>query len=260
MMKIFFLTFGGPLQNYHDAVKRLCEQAKNMEIFHEIIGLTEKDLINDNEFWNKHSDFIKSNQRGYGYWLWKSYIIKKTLEQMNNNDILLYMDCGCELNHLARDDLNNKIEIVKTKFILGSSACKEKDWNKINLINYLNMNEDRYLNTRQNAATIIMIYKNDLTTNIINEWYTICENYDLINDSKSNIIEHRTFIEHRHDQSVFSLLTKKYDCCNYDFDPVYASNFNDINLFKHNTINWPIWAARNKTGNSILDNLIKIKK
>ena len=66
-MSIIFLTFGGPTPNYHDAVVRLCDQAKITGIFHEIIGLTESDLIKDIDFWNKHSDFIQSNPRGYGY-------------------------------------------------------------------------------------------------------------------------------------------------------------------------------------------------
>lgn len=131
-MKIFFLTFGGPTKNYHDAVERLCNQAKQMNIFDEIIGMTEKDLQNDEEFWFKHSDFINNNSKGYGYWLWKPYIIKKTLEKMNDEDILLYLDCGCELNYLAKIELENKIKIVKNKKIIGSSACNEREYTKKN--------------------------------------------------------------------------------------------------------------------------------
>jgi hypothetical protein len=82
MTKIYFLTFGGPDENYHDTVNRLCNQAKKMEVFNEIIGLTEKDLHNDKEFWSKHYNFIRQNKKkGYGYWLWKPYIIKKTLKK-----------------------------------------------------------------------------------------------------------------------------------------------------------------------------------
>lgn len=113
------------------------------------------------------------------------------------------------------------------------------------------------LNTPQNAGGLILILKNDLTYKIINEWYKICEIYDLINDSKSECDEYNEFKEHRHDQSVFSLLSKKYNCCNYDLDPTWILNFNDINNFNNFTKNWPIWAVRNKTGNSILENLLK---
>lgn len=256
-MKIFFLTFGAPTKNYHEAVERLCNQAKQMDIFDEIIGMTEKDLQNDEEFWSKHCDFINNNSRGYGYWIWKPYIIKKTFKKMVDDDILLYLDCGCELNYLAIDEFRAKINLVKNKQILGSSACLEKSWNKIELINYLGMNDNKYLNTTQNAATQILILKNNFTLKLICEWFEICENYNLINDITSINEEYKEFKEHRHDQAVFSLLSKKYNCCNYDLDPTWISNFNDINKFNNYTKNWPIWAARNKTGNSILENLLK---
>ena len=35
--------------------------------------------------------------RGYGYWSWKPFIISKTLEKIDEGDILLYIDIGCEL-------------------------------------------------------------------------------------------------------------------------------------------------------------------
>ena len=55
-------------------------------------------LKKDSEFWVKHGNFIENNKRGYGYWLWKSYIVKKQLELMKEGDILLYADSGCVMN------------------------------------------------------------------------------------------------------------------------------------------------------------------
>jgi hypothetical protein len=73
----YFITFGAGGQNYYDAVNRLINQVKILNIFDKIIGYTDNDLKNDVEFWTKHSNFIENNKRGYGYWLWKPYIIKK---------------------------------------------------------------------------------------------------------------------------------------------------------------------------------------
>lgn len=75
-MKVF-ITFGAGGQNYIDAGKRLIKQAKSTGYFDKTILYTEKDLKNDKHFWNPHSEFISKNKRGYGYWIWKSYIIKK---------------------------------------------------------------------------------------------------------------------------------------------------------------------------------------
>ena len=89
---IHFLIFGGPTIEYHNCVDRLCNECK-------ITGKTEIDLKKDTLFWNQHGDFINKNSKGYGYWIWKSYIIFKYVqEEMNEDDILLYMDAGCTFN------------------------------------------------------------------------------------------------------------------------------------------------------------------
>ena len=40
----WFITFGGPTANYHNAVKRICNQASTLDVFDHIIGYTDKDL------------------------------------------------------------------------------------------------------------------------------------------------------------------------------------------------------------------------
>ena len=51
-----------------------------------------------------------------------------------------------------------------------------------------------------------------------NIWYEICCDYHMIDDSLSIHKELESFIEHRHDQSVFSLLSKKYNIFNTGLD------------------------------------------
>ena len=92
-MKKIFLTFA--CSNYRNLLNNandLANQIKFTHIFDNINLYSKEDLINDNEFWNKHKEFIINNGRGYGYWIWKSYLIKKTIDKLNNGDILLYMD------------------------------------------------------------------------------------------------------------------------------------------------------------------------
>ncbi len=258
-LKKYFLSFGGPASNYHDAVKRICSQAEKINTFDKIIGLNELDLKSDEEFWSTHKDFINSNPRGYGYWLWKPYIIKKTLDQMIHDDILLYLDCGCEINHLAKEKLEKYIELVKKKSILvtstGSSDCK---YTKKDLIIKIGLeNEIELLKKTQYQANYILIKKTPKIMNLINEWYHIAStNYNLINDEPSKEKNFDEFIEHRHDQSIFSLLLKKYEYENNDLDPSWVPNFDSLDTFKNHTIRWVVWVARNKSSNSILDKLL----
>jgi len=209
-MNIVFITFGSD-GKYLAPGHRLINQAKQMNIFNDTILYSAEYLQKDSDFWNKHGTFIRNNRRGYGYWLWKSYIIKKTMENMADDDILLYLDCGCELGLDRKDELLKCIDIVKTDKIIGTTTCKERDWNKMDLIEKLDMNKNEYLDTpqRQAGTNLFLVCKE--TRALVNEWYEISSDYHNIDDSASIITNFNCFKEHRHDQSIFSLLTKKYN-------------------------------------------------
>jgi len=216
--KITFITFGGPTENFHKRVKELTDQASTFNLFNNIIGFTEKDLQNDKNFWNKHCNFIENNKRGYGYWLWKSYIILKTLNQVNNNDIILYCDVGCHLILDKKDILIEYIDILsKSKYGILSfeMGWPEKQWNKGDLFKYFNDNNknieiEDIKNSGQHHATFMLIKKNEHSVNLINKWYELCSNYHFINDSSSIEKNDKIFREHRHDQAIFSLLVKTH--------------------------------------------------
>jgi hypothetical protein len=247
MCNYYFLTFGGPSENYHAAKNRICEQAEKFNLFYKIIGLDEQYLMNDTEFWDIHGNFVSNNKRGYGYWLWKIYIIKKTLENMNENDILMYLDCGCELNYKGKNELINYFEKVKIKKILGTNPYANDDsYSKMDLISYLSMeNNTKKLMESQMQAGILILLKTKIIVDLINEWYFIAtlNNYHFITDSPSIIKNSLNFIEHRHDQSILSLLVKKYD--------LYDDSLNNIDVsFGHSSTTSPIWSCRNISGNT----------
>lgn len=233
--KKIFITFGGGAQNYYDAGNRLVEQVKKLDLFDEAKLYTDIDLKNDIDFWNKHGNFIENNKRGYGYWIWKSYIIKREMDNMMDGDILLYLDAGCEVDYKKKELFKDYFNYVKQDFIIGNnlgSKYLEKNWTKMDLINYLDMKD--YLNTEHREGGINMFYVNYYTRHLVNEWYRISSIYNLIDDSPSVSNNDPAFKEHRHDQSIFSLLTKKY------------------RIFSDKNISLIVEAIRNKTGKSLL--------
>lgn len=210
-----FITFGAGGKKYIDAGNRIVNQAKKTELFDECKLFTDTDLKNNTQFWKKHSNFILKNKRGYGYWVWKSYLIKKTLEEMNDGDILLYLDAGLEIDFRKKELLNEKFKIVKKDYIMGTNVLNrfgpEKKWCKMDLILHLNMLDNKYLNTQQRQGGTVLIMVCEKTRNFIREWYDIVCHYNLLNDTSSKNKNLKCFKQHRHDQSIFSLLTKKYD-------------------------------------------------
>lgn len=228
-----FITFGAGAPCIA-AGKRLLEQANNLNLFSKTTLYTDADLRADTEFWTKHSQFIEKNKRGYGYWIWKPYLIKKTMEKMKDGDMLLYLDAGCEIDINEKEYLINCFDISKTDYIVGTFTCIERDWNKMDLLLKLDMNDTTYLNTSQRQASALYFICKKIRS-LVNEWYEIACDYHMIDDSPSIAPNLPCFKEHRHDQSIFSLLTKKYN--------LYS---------KHSLAGKCIKIFRNKSGISIL--------
>jgi len=212
--KIWSMSFAGGGESYYDALDRINNELKQTNFFNEIIGFTDEDLKKDTEFWEKHGNFIENNKRGYGYWLWKSYLILKTLEKMNENDILFYIDAGCEITTYGEREMDLLKQMTdncnKLNLLYTSTQRDEKSYTKMDVFEFMGMNNEDVKNSTQNAATVLIIKKNDIMVDFVKEWYTISCNYHLIDDSPSILQNDSMFNEHRHDQSIFSLLTKKH--------------------------------------------------
>jgi len=209
--KIWAMSFGGCGQNYYDALERISNELNQTNIFDEVILFTDKDLKNDPEFWNKNGTFIDNNKRGCGFWTWKSYLIGKTLQKMNDNDILLYLDVGCEIvnNEDSYDRLKQLIDKCDKFNILYTKAGHDmKTYCKMDLFEYMGMIDNEKMDSDQYQSGLLLIKKNDLITDLIKDWYNISCNYHLIDDSPSILQNYSGFIEHRHDQAILSFLIK----------------------------------------------------
>ena len=250
-MKKVFITFATKNTTYvhhwhktiFDAGLRLKSQADDIGLFDKSILYTEEYLQSDKEFWNKHESFIKKNKKGYGYYIWKPYIIKKTMENMDDGDILLFLDAGCEIDSKKSESFNKLFEKLKKYKIIGAhTGFPEIRFTKKDLFIKLGMYNSEYLNSQQyQSGTNFFLVCNE-TRKLVNEWYELSCDYKNIDDSKSissipDIQSHKDFHEHRHDQSVFSLLAKKYD--------IYSTGV---------TENPAIHVRRNRTGVSKIGN------
>jgi len=205
-----FISFGAGGQNYINACNRIKHQVDLLDIFDIIKIYTEEDLKADTEFWKTHSEFIEANKRGYGYWLWKPYIIKKTMDIMGPGTILFYADCGCEIDIRKKKEIEGLISKVNNELLIASlTGTKEQMYCKGDVFEELEAHDNA--KTEQRQASAILLYNCDKTNDLVNEWFKISSNYHMIDDSPSVLENYKEFKEHRHDQSIFSLLTKKHD-------------------------------------------------
>ena len=147
-MNIHLITFGDGYPGIKDAAVRLCLQATELEWFYSVNKYDIEVLSNLDPEWHvRHIGFIKNNMRGYGYWIWKPKIILESLKQLPENDILIYLDAGCELNKYGFKVFNIYLELTQQFDLLSfhkyegmyqeSYKNNTEEWTKNYTINYL---------------------------------------------------------------------------------------------------------------------------
>lgn len=155
--------------------------------------------------YSKHFEY----KRGAGYWYWKPKIIRMTLDKMKDGDELLYCDTGCEI----KSNLNSLFDLLLKQDIIPFQLTDyhpDKKWTKYDLIKFINSSKED-IESHQITATYILLKKTDRVIKLIDEWLIIGGILHNIDDSKSESKNDDMFIEHRHDQSIWSLLIKKYN-------------------------------------------------
>lgn len=209
--KIALVTFGNS-RNYTTSLQRLKTEAQDVGWFDHVFAYNENDIERD--FWNRYGYYIMNVPRGFGYWIWKPQIILQALTQLQDGDLLWYLDCGCSINPKgeARFKEYNQMVNESSTENLGFSLeiHMEKTWTKGDLFQ-LYPTVDK--NTRQMISGIFCIKKSDKTVAMIKEWADVMLSSPSFNDdSPSKTPNDPSFREHRHDQSSFSLIRKTRGC------------------------------------------------
>ena len=84
-MNLKIISFGSNDEYIHLAEKTV-QSIKNLYSKSETKVFQPKDLP------DLIVNYAKSYSKGYGYWVWKPYIIKEALSTINENDVLLYVE------------------------------------------------------------------------------------------------------------------------------------------------------------------------
>lgn len=156
---------------------------------------------------NKH---IFSQGRLGGYCIWKPYVILKALDTLKEGDYCMYLDSGA---YYISDlhVLQKQLEKDGTDFLFSSSLLPEKDWTKRDAFVLLDCDSEAVANSHQIEATFLFLRKTQESVAFIKEWLHLMSDARLSTDIENQLglDNYEGFREHRHDQSVMSLLAKK---------------------------------------------------
>lgn len=165
----------------------------------------------DQTFLNKNKQIL-SAPRGAGYWLWKPYFIKKYIEQIDYGDILVYTDAGMTFIKPIWE-VYKKYVNIEDNGIMSTGECGiNSQFTKRDAFILMNLDTEKYTNAGHKTASCIIIRKKNNSVDFVNEWLDYSQNANIITDlsntqGKQN---YPNYIDHRHDQSIFSLLCEKY--------------------------------------------------
>jgi hypothetical protein len=201
-------------KSHHNSQKENSNSALKFGGFDNVFSFNLQDL--GDEFITENKG-IMSQARGAGYWMWKPFVIKKALEMMGDNDILMYSDSGISFIKNI-DELIDIMDMTEEKLLLFEleDIHPNKRWTKRDCFILMGLDKEEYLNQNQLLASYILMRKNDFVLNFVDEWLTYAKDYRIITDSPNEcgLPNYPEFMDHRHDQSILSLLGRKYNIKN----------------------------------------------
>lgn len=222
-----FITYGD--ESFYFSKKIIALEAKKLNIFDEIILFNKEDLSNEILL----SPLMKF-KKGGGYWLWKPFIIYKSLLEAEDNDIIVYADSGCslftstqwgeyfsKLNHssILLFQYNNFKLYSWTKYNENlTESVNLGCWMKKRTIEYFNSyfksNEDWFLSFNIMLGGVVFCKKDENSLLFFKKFLELMlTRHDLVVDpqgeEKNN--QFSFFYEHRHDQALLTPLAHYYE-------------------------------------------------
>ncbi len=174
--------------------------------FDKVIAYKPEDI--DKEFYELNKKIL-SAKKGGGFWLWKPYFIYKTLNSLNDGDYLFYADAGSFFLKSV-DALIIKLENNNQDIMGFELPLIESQWTKKELFINMNCEDDKFIQSNQLMASFFLIKRSDFSLNFFKEYLVYSSNEENITGIFSNnLSQYDEFIDHRQDQSIFSLLYKK---------------------------------------------------
>lgn len=237
----YFITYGDIY--FEQAKVKLIDQARKIG-FTNCRSYSPLDL--SKTFINATSKFIHL-KKGGGYWLWKPFILKDIFDKMQYDEVLVYLDAGCEININGKSRLNQYIDIARRNNGIMAFYLKDKReymFTNQNTFDYFKIKSyDEIYNSDQLLGGILIFVKTKKSELLINKFYQIAVESPYLFADFANEVKDNRFIQHRHDQSVFSILRKQFGAVSIE-DETYSSNWDDLKTF-------PFHAKRNRDNSKV---------
>ena len=242
------ITFGGGSTEYRAAAERLIVQSKDFPPIGAGKSYTETDLPPD--YYDLFKE-VSGIATGCGLYSWKPYLVYRELLGLEENDILVYIDAGCELNKSGIRRFDDYLSYTsKNDSLLFEQQHPYRYWTK-NHPMLLGYPEHFFRNTF--VGGVLFFKNNERARQFVKAWLDLCafEKGILLKDPADDEPQLPEFIRHRHDQSCLTVCAYLHNMAALP-DETWFPNWSEAK-------DYPILALRNRTGASVLREKMKMR-
>lgn len=176
-------------------------------------------------------DFKNENQsifnypKGFGCYSWQPYITLKHLESMEDGDVLIYCDAAAEIKKSLKPLIDKALKYKSAFFYVGGLYC-QKNWTKRDTFILMDCDTSEYHNLHQCMGGLQIYVKNKENIEFLKEFVKHATTNRIIGDLKSFNPNLEGFREHRHNQSILTIMAHKYNRKKFRDPTAYGLNDN----------------------------------
>lgn len=194
------ITYGD--EHYAKSRERLAEEAHGLGIFDRVRAYAPSDL--DDQI---RSHPLMRYPRGGGYWVWKPWVVLDALRQTGDGDVVVYVDAGCSLSPSRQ--WKRYFNVLNRKDMLAFSIMTRcGQYTKRSMLDAFKPTLGPWWGHYfQLAGGVFLVRKTPFTMRFFERFLSLCTEENLIDVRPGEMAaQYPGFIEHRHDQALFSAL------------------------------------------------------
>jgi hypothetical protein len=154
---------------------------------------------------------IMGQRRGAGYWLWKPYVLLDTLNDVPKEAVVIYSDAG----HRYIADPAPLIELAATRDIVlfhNNGRHLQRSWTKRDCFVLMHADLPEHWNALQLDASIQIYRASEKARDFLLELREVMRDERILCDEANTcgLPNFEEFRDHRHDQSVLTILALKH--------------------------------------------------
>lgn len=171
------------------------------------------EMLSSTPLYRNHKAYLERPYHLNGF-VFKPYLTMRTLEELNDADILIYYDSG-DGGHVFDTSVEPLINLCVGNggTVIHQWGDTNQKWTKRDCFYFMGLDQPDYHNATAMQATWFVLEKNAFTVDFVSEYlhHTLDERIaSYQNDRVCGLPDLPGFIENRGDQSVLSLLAHKY--------------------------------------------------